>query len=97
MGVTTRDVEYVAALARLQFTEAEKEKFTHQLNEILTYIEKLNEIDTTHVKPLSHVIEIENIFREDRERPSYPREEMLKNAPHATEKFFIVPRVLGDR
>jgi len=97
MSVTTDDVDYVAALARLQFTKAEKEKFTHQLNAILTHIEKLNEIDTTQVEPLLHVIDLENIFREDTTRPSYPRDEMLKNAPDATEKFFKVPRVIGDR
>ena len=97
MGVTLHDVEHVAALARLEFTAAEKEKFTHQLNAILTYIEKLNEIDTSQVEPLSQVISLENIFRDDTARPSFPRDEMLKNAPDATEKFFKVPRVIGDR
>ena len=97
MGVTVKDVEYVAALARLQFTDAEKEKFTHQLNAILSYMEKLNEIDTTHVEPLSHVVTVENVFRDDIARPSSPREEMLKNAPDATDEFFKVPRVIGDR
>jgi aspartyl-tRNA(Asn)/glutamyl-tRNA(Gln) amidotransferase subunit C len=97
MGVTLHDVEYVASLARLQFTEVEKEKFTHQLNAILSYIEKLNEVDTTHVEPLSHVITVENVFRDDIVRSSFPREEMLKNAPDATDSFFKVPRVIGDR
>lgn len=97
MPVTLKDVEHVAALARLQFTDAEKEKLTHHLNEILAYVEKLNELDTTNVEPLSHVVEPGNIFREDTIRPSYPREEMLKNAPDKTEKFFKVPKVItGD-
>ena len=97
MPVTIKDVEHVAKLARLEFTESEKETFTHQLNEILAYVEKLNELDTTNVEPLSHVIELNNVFREDIVKPSYPREEMLKNAPDKDEKFFKVPKVIGDR
>ena len=97
MSVTLKDVEHVAKLARLEFTEEEKEKFTHQLNEILAYVEKLNELDTSSVAPLSHVIELFNVFREDVARPSSPQEEMLKNAPERTEKFFKVPKVIGDK
>ena len=95
MSVTIKDVEHVAKLARLEFTQAEKEKFTHQLNEILAYMEKLNELDTSNVEPLSHVIELNNVMREDEVKPSYPQEEMLKNAPDRTEKFFKVPKVIG--
>jgi aspartyl-tRNA(Asn)/glutamyl-tRNA(Gln) amidotransferase subunit C len=96
MPVTIEDVEHVAGLARLRFTGAEKERFRDQLNQILAYMEKLNEIDTTHVEPLSHVIGISNVFREDATRPSSPREEMLGNAPDKTEKFFKVPKVIAD-
>jgi|ERR1041385_7790017 aspartyl-tRNA(Asn)/glutamyl-tRNA(Gln) amidotransferase subunit C len=97
MPVTIKDVEHVAKLARLEFTEAEKEKFTHQLNKILAYMEKLNELDTKNVEPLSHVIELSNVFRDDIVKPSHPREEMLKNAPEKSEEFFKVPKVIGDR
>ena len=101
MGITIKDVEHVAILARLEFTEAEKEKFTYQLNKILDYMEKLNELDTTNVEPLSHVIELSpafgGIFREDKVHPSSPPEEMLKNAPDRTEKFFKVPKVITER
>jgi aspartyl-tRNA(Asn)/glutamyl-tRNA(Gln) amidotransferase subunit C len=96
MPVTIKDVEHVAELARLQFTEAEKERLRHQLNQILAYMEKLNEIDTTHVEPLSHVAGVSNVFREDSMRPSSPREEILRNAPEKTEKFFKVPKVIAD-
>ena len=96
MAVTLNDVEYVAALARLRFTASEKEKLVHQLNEILAYVGKLNEIDTTHVEPLSRVIEFENVFRTDKMRPSYPQEEMLRNAPEKTQEFFKVPKVIAD-
>lgn len=94
MPVTIKDVEYIANLARLEFKEAEKEKFTEQFNRILEYMSKLNELDTTDVEPLYHVIDIKNVFRDDVVKPSYPREEILKNAPSRTEYFFKVPKVI---
>ncbi len=97
MSVTIQDVEHVAALARLSFTEEEKQKLTTQLNEILRYMEQLNTLDTSSIEPLSHVIELQNVFREDVHRPSLPREEALKNAPSHTDEFFKVPKVIGDR
>ena len=97
MSVTVKDVEHVAKLARLEFSESEKEKFTHQLNEIVGYVEKLNQIDTSNVEPLSQMTAIENVMREDKVRPSLQQEEVLKNAPDRTEKFFKVPKVIGER
>ena len=97
MSVTIKDVEHVAALARLSFTDDEKQKLTGELNAILAYVEQLNSLDTSSVEPLAHVIELNNVFREDVHVESLPREEALKNAPAATEKFFRVPRVIGDR
>ncbi|MEE9187284.1 MAG: Asp-tRNA(Asn)/Glu-tRNA(Gln) amidotransferase subunit GatC [Bacteroidota bacterium] len=94
MGVSIKDVEYVALLARLHFGEKEKQKFTEQLNRILEYMEKLNELDTSNVEPLSHVVEQTNVFREDAVKPSAPVKEILKNAPSPTEKFFKVPKVI---
>jgi aspartyl-tRNA(Asn)/glutamyl-tRNA(Gln) amidotransferase subunit C len=95
MSVTIKDVEHIAALARLEFSDDEKEKFTHQLNDILQYIEKLNELDTSKVEPLSHVIELSNVFREDVVKPSISAEEALKNAPAKIDTFFKVPKVIG--
>lgn len=97
MSVTIKDVEHVAALARLSFTREEKEKLATELNRILGYMEQLNTLDTTNVEPLSHVIELGNVFREDELRPTLPREEALRNAPAKTEKFFKVPKVIGER
>ncbi len=97
MAVTIKDVEHVAALARLSFTEEEKAVLTGQLNEILVYMEQLNSLDTSEVEPLTQVIELDNVFRPDAVKPSYPQEEILKNAPAHTEKFFKVPKVIGDR
>ena len=97
MSVTLNDVEHVAALARLSFSEEEKVKLTEQLNTILTYMEELNTLDTSAVEPLSHVIELQNVFRDDRRKPCISREEALQNAPAKSEKFFKVPKVIGDR
>lgn len=95
MSVTIKDVEHIAKLAKLEFNEDEKVKFTEQFNEILAYMEKLNKLDTSKVEPLSHVIELQNVFREDEAKPSIPTEEALRNAPAKTEKFFKVPKVIG--
>jgi aspartyl-tRNA(Asn)/glutamyl-tRNA(Gln) amidotransferase subunit C len=97
MPVTLEDVDHIAKLARLEFTKEEKEKFTHQLNEILAYVEQLNKLDTGNVEPLSHVIDLSNVFRRDEVKPGLTTEEALMNAPAKTEKFFKVPKVIGDR
>ncbi len=94
MAITIQDVEHIAGLARLGFSDAEKEKFTRHLNEILAYMEKLNELDTSDVEPLSQVLDLTNVFREDAVQPSLSREEALRNAPDKTEEFFTVPRVI---
>jgi len=95
MPVTIKDVEHIAQLAKLEFNEDEKARFTEQFNEILAFMEKLNELDTSKVEPLSHVIELQNVFRKDETRSSVPTEEALKNAPAKTDKFFKVPKVIG--
>ena len=97
MSVTIKDVEHVAELARLSFSEEGKRKLTTELNTILEYIEQLNAVDTTNVEPLSHVIELQNVFREDTQKECLSREEALRNAPAKTDKFFKVPKVIGDR
>ncbi|HVO73510.1 MAG TPA: Asp-tRNA(Asn)/Glu-tRNA(Gln) amidotransferase subunit GatC [Ignavibacteriaceae bacterium] len=95
MAVTIKDVEHIAELARLKFNEKEIENFTWQLNEILTYMEKLNQLDTENVEPLSHPVEGSDFFREDEVKPGADREEALKNAPDKDEEFFKVPKVIG--
>lgn len=95
MSVTRKDVEYIAALAKLKFSETELDSFTGELNQILGYMEKLNELDTTDVEPLSYPVEVSEVLREDKRMPSVPREEALKNAPDATEEFFKVPKVIN--
>jgi aspartyl-tRNA(Asn)/glutamyl-tRNA(Gln) amidotransferase subunit C len=97
MAITIKDVEHIAKLAKLEFTDAEKEKFTHQLNQILDYMDHLNSLDTGNVEPLSHVIELSNVFRQDEVKPGVPTEEALKNAPEKNEQFFKVPKVISEK
>ncbi|MGA3286094.1 MAG: Asp-tRNA(Asn)/Glu-tRNA(Gln) amidotransferase subunit GatC [Bacteroidota bacterium] len=97
MAVTIKEVEHIAKLAKLEFTDAEKEKFTHQLNQILEYVEQMNKLDTSHVEPLSHVIELSNVFRADEVKQGVSTEEALKNAPSKTEEFFKVPKVINEK
>lgn len=94
MKISKEQVRYIAMLARLNLDEKETELYQEQLSKILDYVEKLNEIDTTNIEPTSHVINITNVFREDRVKPWLSREEALKNAPDCTDKFFRVPKII---
>lgn len=96
MSVTKKDVEHIAQLARLKFSENEIENFTDQLNEILGYVEKLNELDTENIEPLSHPVEGSNVFRDDLEKGSIKTDEALKNAPQSNEEYFKVPKVINN-
>jgi len=96
MSVTRKDVEYIAALAKLRFSETELDSFTGELNQILAYMEKLNELDTTDVEPLAYPVEVSaNVLREDTRMPSITTEEALRNSPDSTGEFFKVPKVIN--
>jgi aspartyl-tRNA(Asn)/glutamyl-tRNA(Gln) amidotransferase subunit C len=88
------DIEKVAKLARLELSEEEKETFGNQLEQILTYMEQLNRLDTTGVEPTSHAIPIYNVFRDDEVKPSFPHEEVLTIAPDEEAGHFKVPRII---
>ncbi len=94
MKIRVKDVEYVARLARLTLSDEEKDEFAVQLNDILTYMDKLNELDTKDVEPTSHVIPVKNVFRPDEVRESPPREPFLGNAPEAAKGSYKVPRII---
>lgn len=96
MAVTVKDVEHIAKLARLEFSNEEKQEFTHQLNEILAYVGQLNKLDTSNVEPLSHVVELNNVFREDEVKQGLTPGEALQNAPSKSERFFKVPKVISE-
>jgi aspartyl-tRNA(Asn)/glutamyl-tRNA(Gln) amidotransferase subunit C len=94
MAVSVKDVEKIADLARLKMDTDEKEKMTGQLNMILEYMEKLNELNTRGVEPLAHTQELVNVFREDEVKPSLPVEKALENAPDRMGNYFKVPKVI---
>lgn len=92
--LSKEEIEHIAMLARLSLTEEEKELFGEQLSSILDYMEKLNELDTEHIEPTSHVLSLSNVMREDAPRDSIPREDALSNAPDRTDKFYRVPKII---
>ena len=94
MNITKEQVKHVAKLARLNLTEEEKERLTGEMENIIAFADKLNELDTTGVEPTAHVIPIQNIFREDVVKPSYEREKILGNAPSQEDGCFLVPQVV---
>jgi len=94
MALTREEVLHVAHLARLSLVPEEIELFTRQLNDILAYVEKLQELDTEGVLPLAHVIPVFNVFREDAVREGLARETALDNAPAQEEGAFLVPRII---
>jgi len=94
MKITRQQVENVAVLARLELSDAETEMFTGQMDAILAYVDKLNELDTTGIVPTSHAVPMENAFRADEVRPSMGVENALGNAPGRIEDFFRVPKVI---
>jgi aspartyl-tRNA(Asn)/glutamyl-tRNA(Gln) amidotransferase subunit C len=96
MSITKKDVDHVARLARLTLTNEEKERYTAQLESILSYIEKLNELDTTNVPPTAHVLPISNVWREDRADQKHlgSTEDLLANAPEREGPFFKVKKVI---
>ncbi|MFC1501173.1 Asp-tRNA(Asn)/Glu-tRNA(Gln) amidotransferase subunit GatC [Elusimicrobiota bacterium] len=96
MKITKKDVEYVARLARLELTEKEKGQFASQLESILSYIDQLNEVDTKSVKPTSHVLDLSNVWREDKVKKSSDEliEKIINNSPEKEDNFFKVSKVL---
>lgn len=94
MKITKETIEHVANLARLKLTEQEKEKLTSEMGNILDYVDKLNELDTSKVEPTNHVLPIKNVFREDEVRESFNREKILANAPSSEDGCFKVPKVV---
>ena len=91
--ITTKDVEHVAKLARLELSESEKEMFTHQLGDVLAHVEKMNEVDTTNVEPMNHPIDFTNVMRKDVKIYENTREELMANAPDVEGEFFKVPKI----
>lgn len=94
MEVNDSLVDKIANLARLQFNEAEKASIKGDLQKMIAFVEKLNELDTSGVAPLLHMSGNVNVLREDEVKGSIPRAEGLKNAPLHDDRFFKVPKVI---
>ena len=95
-NITREEVEHVARLARLELSEDEKDLMTAQLDRILGYMDKLNELDMSQVEPTSHVIPMVNVMREDEAKPSLSPDDALANAPDRETPYFRVPRIIED-
>jgi aspartyl-tRNA(Asn)/glutamyl-tRNA(Gln) amidotransferase subunit C len=94
MKITKQEVEHVARLARLELSEQEKETLTDQLSNILTYVEQLNELDTKGVVPTSHVLDINNVMRDDVPEVSLPQDRALANGPDKASGHYKVPKII---
>lgn len=94
MKITRKEVENVARLARLDLAEQEVEQMTRQLDTILSYVAKLDELDTDGVAVTTHTQSVTNAFRDDEVRESLPREKALANAPKQNGEAFIVPKII---
>lgn len=94
MKISEEEVRHIAGLARLKFTDSEVTKFTNDLASIVEFADELNEIDVSNVKPTAHILDIQNVFREDEMHESYDREKLLQNAPTKAAGCISVPQVV---
>lgn len=94
MEVNDEMIVKLAELAKLEFSDAEKEEIRSDLQRMIAFVDKLKELDTSCVEPLTHMGDSENVFREDVLKPSITREEGLKNAPDTDGIYFRVPKVI---
>lgn len=92
--ISRQEVRHVANLARLDLSDAEEARMTEQMNNILGYMDKLNELDTTDVPATTHAIELRNVFRGDEVVPSLDRQSALANAPQSDGVSFVVPKII---
>ena len=93
--ISDETMEYVGILAKLELTGEEKEAAKKDMGRMLDYIDKLNELDTEGVTPMSHVFPVENVFREDVVAEGGQRERILANAPEQKDGAFKVPKTIG--
>ena len=94
MEVTDKLVAYVAELAHLKLDDAQKQQAADDLARMIGYVDKLSELDTEGVEPMSHAFPVTNVFREDEVRESMAREQVLANAPAVKDGCFLVPKTV---
>lgn len=95
MSITIQEVQHLAKLAKLSFSDDELAKIAKELDEIVGYVEQLKELNIEGIAPTSHVLDLANVFREDKVEPALPVEEVLRNAPATNHCYFSVPKVIG--
>ena len=93
--ISDETMEYVGILAKLELSDAEKEAAKKDMESMLDYIDKLNELDTSNVEPMSHVFPVQNVFRDDVVTNGDNKEATLANAPLRKEDSFEVPKTIG--
>jgi aspartyl-tRNA(Asn)/glutamyl-tRNA(Gln) amidotransferase subunit C len=96
MEVTDKLVDNLAHLSRLEFNDQDKQEIKKDLQKMISFVDKLNELDTASVKPLLHMSDNINMLREDEAKGSVSREEALQNAPEKTGYYFKVPKVITN-
>lgn len=94
MKVPPEEVKYLARLAKLELSDTEIDNYSKKLSVVLDYMDKLNQIDTSDVEPLTHPVDISNVFRDDVSINSLPHEAALRNAPLHDGNYFLVPKVI---
>jgi aspartyl-tRNA(Asn)/glutamyl-tRNA(Gln) amidotransferase subunit C len=92
--ISDETIEYVSILAKLELSEKEKEQAKRDMGRMLDYFDKLNELNTEGIEPMSHIFPVSNVFREDEVENGDQRDEMLANAPKAKDGSFQVPRTV---
>lgn len=94
MKITEEMVDYVSVLSRLKLPQEEKTRMTGELEQIIGYMDILNRLDTSKIEPMSHTFPVKNVLREDEVAPSFPREELLANAPVPDGEAYLVPKTV---
>lgn len=94
MQITDELIAYLEELSRLELTKEEEERAKRDLGNVVEYIDTLNELDTESVDPISHILPVSNVFREDEVKPSFDRDDILDNAPEKKDGCFKVPKAV---
>lgn len=92
--ISDETIEYIGILAKLELSEQEKECAKKDISKMLNYIDKLNELDTSNIEPMSHIYSVNNVFREDIIENEDGRKKTLSNAPECKEDTFVVPKTI---
>ena len=96
MRLSRKEVQHIAELARLALSDDELSLYQEQLSAILEYFERLGELDTEAIPPTASVLSLRSVMRDDEAKPSFPREDILANAPDSDRGCFKVPAVLSE-